>query len=194
MAMFFFRLLRSITRRLSEMRLSTFIRNNNDPIIEEWESFAKSLVSTSPNATPLALRDHIKEILSFIAGDIESAQTKSRQLKKSHGEKTEGTKPTAAEIHASLRQAGGFNLDQVVSEYRALRASIIKLWDLALKDVSLADHNDQTRFNEAIDRALTESIRDYSEKMDHSRNLFLGILSHDLRTPLGYFDVRTIET
>ena len=167
------------------MRLSTFIRDNNGPIIREWESFAKTLVSTSPNATPLALRDHIKEILAFIASDIESAQTQSEQVQKSHGEKPEGPKPTAAEVHASLRHAGGFNLDQMVSEYRALRASVIKLWDLALTDISRADHNDQTRFNEAIDQAMTESIRDYSEKMDHSRNLFLGILSHDLRTPLG---------
>lgn len=73
----------------------------------------------------------------------------------------------------------------MVSEYRSLRASVIKLWDLALKDISRVDHDDQTRFNEAVDQAMTESIRDYSEKMDHSRNLFLGILSHDLRTPLG---------
>ena len=167
------------------MRLSVFIRDNNDPIIEEWESFAKSLVSSSANATPLALRDHIQEILAFIASDIESAQTQSEQVKKSRGEKPEGPKPTAAEVHASLRHAGGFNLDQMVSEYRALRASVIKLWDLALKDVSRATHDDQTRFNEAIDQAMTESIRDYSEKLDHSRNLFLGILSHDLRTPLG---------
>jgi len=167
------------------MRLSAFIRENNDPIIREWEGFARTLVSTSPNPTPLALRDHIKEILAFIASDIESAQTQSEQVQKSHGEKPEGPKPTAAEAHASLRHAGGFNLDQMVSEYRALRASVIKLWDVALKDFSRADHNDQTRFNEAIDQAMTESIRDYSEKMDHSRNLFLGILSHDLRTPIG---------
>ena len=45
--------------------------------------------------------------------------------------------------------------------------------------------DDLTRFNESIDQALTESIKDYSKKLELSRNLFLGILSHDLRNPLG---------
>ena len=167
------------------MGLAAFIRENRTEIVGEWETFAKSLIPPGTAPTPLTLRDHIKEILAFIAYDIETAQTQSEQVEKSHGEKPRSPKPTAAEIHASLRHAGGFNLDQMVSEYRALRASVIKLWDAALTDLTRQDFTDQTRFNESIDQALTESIQDYSEKIDLSRNLFLGILSHDLRTPLG---------
>jgi signal transduction histidine kinase len=167
------------------MGLAAFIRENKADIVSDWEVFAKSLIPRGTAPTPLALRDHIKEILAFIAYDIETAQTQSEQVEKSHGEKPRSPKPTAAEVHASLRHAGGFNLDQMVSEYRALRASVIKLWDASLKDLTRQDFIDQTRFNESIDQALTESIQDYSEKIDLSRNLFLGILSHDLRTPLG---------
>jgi signal transduction histidine kinase len=47
------------------------------------------------------------------------------------------------------------------------------------------DVADLIRFNEAIDQELTESITYYSKKVDHSRNLFLGILGHDLRNPIG---------
>ena len=167
------------------MGLAAFIRDYKADIVSEWEAFAKSLIPQGTPPTPLALRDHIKEILAFIAYDIETAQTQSEQVEKSHGEKPRSPKPTAAEVHASLRHAGGFDLDQMVSEYRALRASVIKLWEASLKDLTRQDFNDQTRFNESIDQALTESIHDYSEKIDLSRNLFLGILSHDLRTPLG---------
>lgn len=167
------------------MALAIFIRENNTAIIREWEAFAKTLIASGSAQTPLALRDHIKEILAFIADDIESAQTQSEQIEKSHGEKPKSPKPTAAEVHASLRHAGGFNLDQMVSEYRALRASVINLWDASLKDVSRKDIHEQTRFNESIDQILIESIQDYSAKLDMSRNLFLGILSHDLRNPLG---------
>ena len=166
------------------MSLAKFIRGNTAPIIAEWENFAQTLIPQSANPTPLNLRDHIKEILAFIASDIETAQSKEQQVEKSHGEKPEGPTPTAAEVHASLRHAGGVNLNQMVSEFRALRASVVKLWDASLKGATHADLTDLTRFNEAIDQALTEAIQDYSGKMDISRDLFLEILDQDLRQPL----------
>ena len=42
-----------------------------------------------------------------------------------------------------------------------------------------------TRFNEAIDQALAESVQTYTVELGRSRDTFLGILGHDLRTPLG---------
>lgn len=76
-------------------------------------------------------------------------------------------------------------MDQMVSEYRALRASIIRLWETQLTEITRKDILDLTRFHEAIDQALVESIAHYSKKLDYSRHLFLGILSHDLRSPLA---------
>jgi len=167
------------------MRMAAFIRAHPEPIIKEWENFARTLVPTGPLPTALALRDHIADILDFIADDIDSAQTNRQQVEKSHGEKAQSTTTTAAETHGSLRHAGGFNMDQMVSEYRALRASVVKLWCAQAEELSITDVVDLTRFNEAIDQALTESIHDYTEKLDASRHLFLGILGHDLRNPLG---------
>ena len=167
------------------MRLAEFIRSHMDPIIAEWDSFARTLVPAADHMGPLTLRNHIQQILEFIAADMETAQTKTEQVEKSHGEKPEVANPSAAEIHASLRYDGGFNMDQMVSEYRALRASIVKLWHVSIPSFTDTYIDDLTRFNEAIDQALTESIRDYTKKVEFSRNLFLGILSHDLRNPLG---------
>ncbi len=169
----------------TNMRLAAFIRSDMKSIVSEWENFAQTLTPAADRITPLALRDHIKEILTFIANDIESSQTDIEQVEKSRGDKPNNVERSAAETHASLRHADGFNMDQMVSEYRALRASVTKLWRKQLTETTNLDISDLVRFNESIDQALTESICDYSKKLDHSRNLFLGILSHDLRSPLG---------
>ncbi len=167
------------------MRLAVFIRANIQPITVEWENFARTLLPAAASMSPLALRNHAPSILEFIADDIESAQSNAEQIEKSHGEKPKSSIESVAEIHADLRRSDGFNLDQMVSEYRALRASVIKLWRVQRMDVTDLDIADLIRFNEAIDQALTESITRYTKKLDYSRNLFLGILSHDLRNPLG---------
>jgi len=161
------------------MRLSDFIRASSGAIIGEWESFARTLVSTDEDSSPLALRDHIDKILIFIADDLESPQTDSEQIKKSHGEGPKDTREqgySAAEIHASLRLDGGFNMDQMVSEYRALRASVIKLWSAQSSEMNGTDMLDVTRFNEAVDQAMSESISHYTKRLDHSKDLFLAIL------------------
>jgi signal transduction histidine kinase len=171
------------------IRLSEFIRTNSRQIIAEWESFARTLVPASINMTPLALRNHIKDILAFIAEDMDSSQTGAAQVRKSHGVEDDASpvmkSPSPAESHAALRLAGGFNQDQMVSEYRALGASIIKLWNAAHPEMKSQDVLDLTRFNESIDQELMESIKLYTKKLDYSRNMFLGILSHDLRNPVG---------
>jgi signal transduction histidine kinase len=167
------------------MSLATFIRKNERPIIEHWEIFARTLVPASDDMSPQNLRNHIKDILAFIADDIESTQTDSEQVKKSEGKKSKDAEHSAAEIHASLRQAGGFSMDQMVSEFRALRASVIRLWEAQLMEATKVDISDLTRFNESLDQAITEAIGYYTKTIDHSRDLFLGILSHDLRNPIG---------
>jgi len=169
------------------MRLSDFIRQNQEAITIQWVEFAKTASPASRHMTVVELKDHIKEILSFIAHDIESPQTEKQQVTKSYGEgPKEGLdNDSAAETHAVLRLEDGFDIDQMVSEYRALRASIIKLWRTEHNDVSHQDMEDIIRFNEAVDQTIAESVRRYTKRIDHSRNMFLGILGHDLRNPIG---------
>ncbi len=167
------------------MRLADFIRQSSDSIIREWEKFAESLRPAAGDMGSLSLRDHIQEILIFVAKDIESVQSGQEQVEKSQGEKVRSSQYTAAEAHAALRLAGGFDLDQMVSEYRALRASVIKLWIVNTAELNSQDVIDLIRFNESIDQELTESISHYTKKVSHAKDLFLGILSHDLRTPVS---------
>jgi signal transduction histidine kinase len=169
------------------LRLADFIRANVERIVVEWIAFARTRTPASDSMTKLALRDHIEEMLAFIADDLESAQSKQEQIEKSHGLGPDDSKlaQSAAEIHAALRLSDGFNIDQMVSEYRALRASVVKQWIAHNRVLAETDLEDLTRFNESIDQAVAESVAHYTESVNRSRNLFLGILSHDLRNPIG---------
>jgi hypothetical protein len=59
-----------VSANAGKMRLATFIRTNEQPIIEHWEIFARTLVPASDDMSPRNLRNHIKDILAFISDDI----------------------------------------------------------------------------------------------------------------------------
>lgn len=168
-------------------RLADFIRQNQAAIVREWTEFARTLLPASDKMSKLALEDHIVDILGFVADDLESAQTQRERFDKSRGRgPVDGPfSESAAEVHAALRLADGFDIDQMVSEYRALRASVVKQWLAHHRGLANTDIEDLTRFNEAIDQAVTESVARYTKTINNSRNLFLGVLGHDLRNPIG---------
>jgi signal transduction histidine kinase len=165
-------------------RLTHFIKNNTAKIISEWEAFARTLIPSADGMTPYALRDHIHQILAFVMSDMASYQTPAEQQEKSHGEKKQNQPVTAAQTHAAVRFAGGFDIGQMVSEYRALRASVLKLWSDTGPVFDAEDIADITRFNESIDQELAESVSFYTDRVAQSREMVIGILSHDLRSPL----------
>lgn len=167
------------------MRLAQFITEDIELILVEWEAFARSLLIGGQEMTSLALRDHATQILQAIALDIEESQTDLAQAYKSKGHVriAEATR-TAAQTHGALRYLAGFDLRQLAAEFRALRASVLRLW-LQRGTADETSLYQMTRFNEAIDQALAESIGNYSDEVARSRDTFLAILGHDLRSPLS---------
>lgn len=166
------------------VRLADFILANREPILQKWEDFAKTIL---PNAemSRQELRDHADQMLASIVANLKTAQTGHEQALKSEGLGPHSENDTAAEIHADTRLVSGFSMDQMISEYRALRASVLLLWSYEIKSGIEYEIEDMTRFNEAIDQMLAESVARYSKSVDQASNLFLAILGHDLRTPLG---------
>ncbi|KPU59707.1 his Kinase A domain protein [Pseudomonas fluorescens] len=79
----------------------------------------------------------------------------------------------------------------MTSEFRHLRACVIRLWVNSLQSPDLAYFQDMIRFNEAIDEALAESTATYAEEVNRSRDIFLAILGHDLRAPLQAVSMST---
>ncbi|CAM3221270.1 two-component sensor histidine kinase [Pseudomonas floridensis] len=175
------------------MRLSEFIVLHVDRIVDEWEDFARTLKPAADTMNTTELRDHARSILLAAARDMQTAQSKSEEIAKARGEELNKTPSLdeAAASHGELRHEVGFDLVQMTSEFRHLRASVIRLWVDSLTTPQLADFLDVIRFNEAIDEALAESTAAYAERVARSRDIFLAILGHDLRAPLQAVSMST---
>lgn len=190
------------------MRLADFIQSHHEAILIEWEAFARTLKPAAEGMSKAGLRDHADEILTAIVDDMVTLESPGETSEKSKGkakangkaksngkakkgraapEKTSkgpaalGHPGSLGKLHALLRIESGFTLRQVVAEYRALRASVFRLWEKARP----ADPAGVQRFNEAIDSALAEAVDRYTEKTNEYRDQLIGIVSHDLRNPLG---------
>jgi signal transduction histidine kinase len=175
------------------MRLPDFIRQHVDRIVDEWEQFASTITPAAEHMDKVALRDHAKVILLAAARDMTTAQTSSEQMAKAKGEGPEKTPSLdeAGASHGELRHTVGFDLVQMTSEFRHLRACVIRLWVDSLASPDIAYFQDMIRFNEAIDEALAESTAAYAEQVNRSRDIFLAILGHDLRAPLQAVSMST---
>ena len=174
----------------SDVHLADFILENMEPILAEWEAFARTILPVTSGMTREQLRNEAEGILRHIAHDMKLEQTGDEQQAKSEGRRvraaSHGGNGSVAEVHATDRQISGFTLLELVSEYRALRASVIRLWTKGMPDGADPEGLYQlTRFNEALDEFQTDSIIHFTKRLEHSRDLVLAVLGHDLRDPLG---------
>ncbi len=167
-------------------RLSHFIREHHEAILEEWERFAKRLPSTDAMDVE-ALRDHAGEMLDSIARDLETPQTERQRFEKSQGAPSQASpsEKTAASRHGLGRAESGFSAESMVAEFRALRASVISLWRKEQVQAGPDELEEMTRFNEAIDEAIAESLARYAQAVQTTRTRFFAVLGHDLQTPLA---------
>ncbi|MEK6418370.1 MAG: sensor histidine kinase [Burkholderia gladioli] len=169
------------------MTLADFIEANLASLVQDWADYAEEI---GPKEHPLSapqLREMGEDILRAIARDMRDPQSADQQKTKSRG----GSRDPAAAFnvtaghHADVRAAQGFNVNGVVAEFRALRATVLQHWEGHAPESGAAALREVSRFNEAIDQALTESVRAYTVRVEHSRDLFAGMLAHELRSPLN---------
>ena len=172
------------------MKLNTFIKDNLDAIVADWEAFARTLPAGQVMSA-LALRDHSREILLAIVGDMELRQTDQERAAQAQDiVPTQASTTSAAAEHGALRQMAGFDLVQLFAEFRAMRASVMAFWQRseAAKPES-SSINEIALFNEGMDKALAQSVQRYSSEVAASRDMFLAVLGHDLRAPLSGIDM-----
>jgi signal transduction histidine kinase len=154
--------------------LAAFIRQNADAIIAEWLELASRLPSAH-GLSLLSLRDHVPLMLETLA---EAAAREDESALPMKG---------LPNLHAALRVREGYDLRQVVAEYRALRRAIHA-------EYSQSDHlPDDVRpqlaqlrlMHAALDAAIGDAVDQYALDREKARETFIGMLGHDLRDPLN---------
>lgn len=168
------------------MKLSSFIRSHIEAILSEWDAFARAHEPGEGGMSVTALRDHAREMLEDIAREMDTPQSAQARRRKSEGQDSPSPdKGSAAALHGRQRHLHDFSLSQLSAEFRALRATVLRLWGPYMGPVDAATLEQVIRFNEGIDEALAQSVVAWSDRTSHARELFLAILGHDLRSPLA---------
>jgi signal transduction histidine kinase len=149
------------------MSLREFIRTRHDDIIREFAAFAKTLMPPGVEMSDAELRDHAREILTAVVEDMHLQQTPDEQHRKSQGDGSARTMEASGRLHAADRIEHGYAFEAVLAEFRALRASVLRLYEAS----GATDLREVRRFNEAIDEALTESMHQFARQTDLLRQV-----------------------
>lgn len=158
--------------------LSDFISANIEAILDAWEAHAMDLIAAHSSSTRgTDARDHARGMLVAIVADMNTPQTREEQLEKGKGRGPAEEEKTQAEFHGAARQSEGFSIVETVSEFRALRATVLRLWTDSSPTALQSDVDGLMRFNEAIDKVLAESVAQFA---DAQKEVALA-LENDLR-------------
>jgi signal transduction histidine kinase len=173
------------------LKFSAFIVDNQQAILDEWVAHARTLLPSAAAMSRDELEDHGRQLVVAIAADMEGARSDAERSARARNRPTDpGAAPTAAAEHGRTRQIAGFDATQMHAEFRALRASVLRLWARSDRaDTGPAGAEEIARFNEAVDQLLAESVERYSAAVAKSRDMFLAVLGHDLRGPLSGISV-----
>jgi signal transduction histidine kinase len=160
--------------------LSDYIAKNKESILSDWVAFARQHVPAARDLEDRELEDPTADVLAAIAARLGDTADPLAGV---------DTAPAAivhaAHVHAELRLRQSFTLDQMIAEYRVLRAEVVRGWS---HQTGLA-HNEAidelARFDAVIDHGSTETIKWFYDRVERGRDLFVGVLAHDVRTPLG---------
>ncbi|SAK83866.1 GHKL domain protein [Caballeronia fortuita] len=159
------------------MGLSDFIEQKLEELIADWTAYAAQISGHGTGLTESELRNSARDLLCAIAVDMREVQSSGQQEAKSHNEDArECGFDQIARQHADDRLANGFDINDVVAEFRALRASVLRRWERTAPR-GAASFQEMIRFNEAIDQALAGSVRQYAQQTERTRDLFAGVQS-----------------
>lgn len=78
-----------------DMRLADFIRSELEPILQDWEDFAATILHVD-HMDKTGLRDHAQSMILAIADDLDSDQSESEQAEKSKGKEPDDGEESCA--------------------------------------------------------------------------------------------------
>ena len=155
--------------------LATLIRRERDNLLAEWRHEVRQL-SVAHNLDGPTLNDHIPDLLEELACELEAC---------SDGSMIEGLKENPV-THGLDRLRLGFDVEEVVAEYNALRGVIQDL--IERHDLRLRGATNRT-INRVIDGSIGLAVKTYAAQkaleIQQRREEHLTFVAHDLRSPLA---------
>jgi signal transduction histidine kinase len=156
--------------------LSDHLRASKPQIADLWEHQIRALLPALDRLDRSALVDHLPEFVDGLGNWIEGQTTRAQT-----------GFDALAEGHALQRLGYGVDLYTLTREYALLRAILMRT-AMSLPDAAEL-REDVIRLNEGMDEAIIGAIRRYMEVRDRARDRFIGILAHDLRSPLNTISI-----
>jgi signal transduction histidine kinase len=155
--------------------LAALIRQERDTLLAEWRHEVRQL-SVAHNLDVPTLNDHIPDLLEELACELEVC---------SDGSMIEGLKENPI-THGLDRLRLGFDVEEVVGEYNALRGVIQDL--VERHDLRLRGAVNRT-INRVIDVSIGLAVKTYAAQkaleIQQRREEHLAFVAHDLRSPLS---------
>ena len=155
--------------------LAALIRRERDALLAEWRREVRQLSAAHDLDVP-TLNDHVPDLLEELADELESSSDESMigELKKN------------SVIHGLDRLRLGFDIEEVVGEYNALRGVIQDL--IERHDLRLRGTVNRT-INRVIDMSIGLAVKTYATQkaleIQQRREEHLAFVAHDLRSPLS---------
>jgi two-component system, OmpR family, phosphate regulon sensor histidine kinase PhoR len=155
--------------------LARLIRQEQDTLLAAWREEVRQL-SVAHNLDVPTLNNHIPDLLAELADELEAYSEESMigELKKN------------SVIHGLDRLRLGFDVEEVVAEYNALRGVIQDL--IERHDLSLRGPVNRT-INRVIDMSIGLAVKTYATQkaleIQKRREKHLAFVAHDLRSPLA---------
>jgi len=163
------------------VRLAEFIEKNHGRIVDAWQQFAEMLPPFDGQTSTAELRAHAGRMLDAVVDDVRAPRSADRIAAPT--ERTE-LRGSGGSEHGLQRHAAGLSLVALTSEFRTLRAVVLRLWAGAGFVRSPEAFDDLVVFNESLDRITGEAVLAFTQATERDRALVMGIVAHDLRGPL----------
>ncbi|WP_241759649.1 GAF domain-containing sensor histidine kinase [Pyxidicoccus parkwayensis] len=140
--------------------------------MEAWEAEVRAIPAAQALSRP-ALRDGLPRLLEVVSALMREPPRDGV---------ASGLGPIP-DLHALERLGEGFNLRQVVTEYRLLRTCVLRLW--AAHETAVPDAEEARVFHDAMDEAVAASVSRYTR----ARERTLQALDRISTAALGSADV-----
>jgi signal transduction histidine kinase len=169
--------------RLAMQHLAAFLRDHGQGIVESWLAEVVSLPSATRRSRAL-LRDDMPALVQQIADALEANATIA----------TAEAVNSVATAHARGRFEQGYDIRDMVIEYSIFRRTIIEHYAAhagGLDEDARGHVRAIAYLNVMLDAAIADAIAGFMFERDRARDVFIGILGHDLRAPLQSFVMGT---